>query len=195
MPTLRIRQIAVALALAAFIACSGSGGSGPSQPPPPPQPSFSLSVSPSTLNIPAGSEGSAIVTVVRTGGFTDAITLSLDGPPPGVQGSGLVAANALTGPLSLLVAANVAPQSLDSLRVKGTAGALAQTTTLRLVIVPALPVGQISTDLVQASGGTQRAGAMENTGVALEPTVASTSKDATGTVEVRHGFIPSAKSN
>lgn len=160
-----------------------------------PAPSFSLSVSPAALSIPAGGGGFVTVTVARTGGFSDAVTLSLDGAPAGVVGSGTLAATSQTAQLALLVAREVAPQSLETLRVKGTAGALTQTGTFKLVIAAPLPPGQISADLVQASGGVQRAGTLENTGMAQEPVKAGTAKDAAGTVEVRHGFQPSGRSN
>lgn len=183
---LRILSPGLMLVLAG--ACHGSRNAAPA-------PSFSLSVSPAALSIPAGGGGFATVTVARTGGFGDAITLSLDGAPAGVVGSGALAATAQTAQMALWVAREVAPQSLDLLKVKGTAGTLTRTGTFKLVIAPPLPPGQISADLVQASGGVQRAGTLENTGMAQEPVKAGTAKDAAGTVEVRHGFQPSGRSN
>lgn len=169
-------------------ACHSSHGSAP-------VPSFTMSVSPAAVGIPAGGGGFVTVTIARTGGFADAVNLSLEGAPVGVLGNGTVAASAQTAQLSLLVAREVAPQSLEALRVKGSSGPLTQTGTFKLVIAAPLPPGQISADFVQASGGAQRAGPMENTGLAQEPVKAGTARDASGTVEVRHGFQPSGRTN
>ena len=190
-----VRWLWVGLQCLLFISvlgCHGGGGSGTTAPPPP---SFTLALSPPNLSIPAGGGGYATVTVTRISGFAEAITLSLDGAPTGVVGKGTVAGSARTGQLALLVAPDVAPQSLDTLRVKGTSASLTQTAPFRLVVAPRLPVGQIPVDLVQASGGQQRLGGMENTVVALEPVVAKTSKDALGNTDLRHGFRPSGSHN
>ena len=176
--------------LGTFCGCHGGSGGTSSVP----SPSFTLSVSPASLSIPAGGGGYATVTLTRIGGFDGTVTLALDGAPPGVTGSGTIAAGAGTGQLSLLVDPTMAPQSLDALRLKGTAGSLTQMIAFRLVVAPALPPGQIRADQVQASGGIQRAGNLENAAVAQEPVGAATSKDAGGTTEVRHGFDPSTTS-
>ena len=183
-------RLVVPAALLLLCACHGGRSSSV-----PPAPSFTVSVSPTALSIPAGGGGFATVTIARHNGFAEAVTLSLDGAPAGVLGSGTVTATAQTAQLALLVAREVAPQSLDTLRVKGTAGTLTQSGTFKLVIAAPLPPGQISADLVQASGGVQRAGAIENTGMVQEPVKAGTAKDASGTVEVRHGFNPSGRTN
>jgi hypothetical protein len=169
-------------------ACHGSHGSAPA-------PSFTVSVSPAALSIPAGGGGYATVTITRSGGFGDAVALSLDGAPAGVLGTGTIAASVQTAQLALLVAREVAPQSLDALRVKGTSGGLIQTGSFKLVITAPLPPGQISADLVQATGGVQRGGTMENTGLVQEPVKAGVAKDAGSAVEVRHGFNPSGRPN
>lgn len=135
------------------------------------------------------------MTLTRIGGFDGAVSLALDGAPAGVVGNGTIAASAGTGQLSLLVDATVAPQNLDAIHLKGTAGSLTQMAAFRLVVAPALPPGQIRPDLVQASGVTQRAGSLENAAVAQEALGATTSKDAGGTTEVRHGFDPSTNTH
>jgi hypothetical protein len=46
---------------------------------------FSIaSVAPNPLNIQRGGAGNLGVTITRMGGFTEAITLQLDGPPTGI---------------------------------------------------------------------------------------------------------------
>ncbi len=169
-------------------ACHGGRSSAP-------QAGFSLSVAPAALSIPAGGGGFATVTVTRTGGFTDAVALQLDGAPAGLLASGTVPSAAPTGQLAILVARDLAPQTLEAVRVRGTAAGMTQTGTFSLVVAPPLPVGPASPDLVQANGGVQRSGLLENTGVACEPFKAGISKDPSGTLEARHGFTPSAKTN
>lgn len=169
--------------------CHGSSSN------PAPSPTFSLAVAPAALSIPAGGGGYATVTVTRTGGFGESIALALEGAPVGLQGSGSVPAGAQTAQLALLIGREVAPQTLEALKAKGSAGTQSQTAAFKLVIAAPLPLGQIRPDLVQASGGAQRAGTLENTGLASEPVRAGTAKDASGVLEVRHGFIPSGKSN
>lgn len=156
---------------------------------------LSLSASPPGLSIPAGGGGFATITVSRIGeDVSGPVHLTLEGAPIGVIGDGVIAANAQTGPLAIRVAANVTPQTLDTLTVKGAVGSRTCTAVFRLVITPPLPVGQLSPDLVQASGGTQRGGAYENAAVAQEPAMATTASDST-TQEVRHGFKPAASPN
>ena len=133
--------------------------------------------------------------VSRIGGFRDAVVLSLDGAPAGIVGSGIVASGAMTGQLSLIVASGVAPQTLDAVRLKGTSGGLTQVATFKLVVASALPTGQIRADQVQASGGTQAAGMIVNTSIAMEPVAVVSTKDAAGTTEVRTGFKPNGTPN
>jgi serine protease len=61
---------------------------GCSGPPPPPTPDFSLSISPSSVTVPrAGGIATYTVTITRTGGFADPVTLSVSGLPAGANGS------------------------------------------------------------------------------------------------------------
>ena len=160
-----------------------------------PSPSFTIEVNPAGLAIPAGGGSYATVVVSRIGGFRDAVVLSLDGAPAGIVGSGIVASGAMTGQLSLIVASGVAPQTLDAVRLKGTSGGLTQVATFKLVVASALPTGQIRADQVQASGGTQAAGMIVNTSIAMEPVAVVSTKDAAGTTEVRTGFKPNGTPN
>lgn len=166
--------------------CHDSHGSGVNGTPSFP---FTLSISPSGLNIPAGGWGCAMVTAVRESGFTEDITFSLEGAPEGVVGSGTVASNTQAGQLSLFVASGVAPQDLKDLQVKGTAGSLSRTAPFHLVVAAPLPPGMISPDQVQASGGIQKGGLLENEGVAMEPVTGDVSRNTSA--EIRHGFDPS----
>src|SRR5262249_52961064 len=50
-------------------------------------PDFALSASPASLTINRGASGTSTITVTRTGGFTDAVSLSASGLPAGVTAS------------------------------------------------------------------------------------------------------------
>jgi hypothetical protein len=177
-----LRSLLAGFLLAALCACHLGGSSAA------PPPSFSLAVTPAALTIPAGGGGYLTVTVTRSGGFSEAVSLALEGAPAGVQGTGGIAAGAQTGQVALLTAATLTPQSLDALLVRGRAGALSQSATFKLVIAAPLAAGELSPDRVQAAGAVQRAGTTENASVAMEPTAAATS--AGGNLQVQHGFRP-----
>lgn len=155
-------------------------------------PSFTLAESPASLSIPAGGGGYVTVTVSRHGGFTGAVTLSLEGAPAGVVASGTVPAEGQTGQLALQIDRDVAPQNLEGIRLKGVSDGRTQTAPFLLAVAPPLPVGRIGSDLVQASGGPQRGASLENTPVVQEPVRSTVSKDATEHSQIRHGFEPSA---
>jgi len=131
---------AVLLSAAVTLASCSDGGSGPPPPPPPPAPgSFSLSVTATTpASISQGSSGTATVTVNRTGSFTGAVNLTVDGEPTGVTVvyNAAVASGSTTASLSIDVALSV-PTGTYPLTIRGQAsGQPDQTTTLQLVVVP-----------------------------------------------------------
>jgi hypothetical protein len=97
--------------------------------------------------------------------------------------------------MSVTVASGVAAQTLNALNVTGTAGSLVHTTAWTLTVAPPLPLGELSPDRVQAIGGPQQGGVLVNTALGQEPAKATTAKDASGQMEVRHGFNPSATPN
>jgi hypothetical protein len=65
---------------------------------------YTLSASPSALVIDPGTQGAIVVTIVRTGGFSEAINLSLQGGPTGIVGTASIPGNATTGMLNLSAA-------------------------------------------------------------------------------------------
>jgi|GEM_PF-4451682 len=125
----------------AFTTACGGGDAGTTTPTPTPTPtgSFSLSVSataPTTM-VQTGA-GSAIVTVSRTGSFSGAVSLSVEGAPSGVTvtpSSATVASGATTSTLAIDVSLNV-PAGSYPLTIRGQAtGQSAQSTTLTLTVV------------------------------------------------------------
>lgn len=159
-----------------------------------------IRVTPGSLSIPAGGGGFVTVMVSRSPASPGWLTLpmsfslTLAGAPAGIQGTGTLAAGALTGTLALSVDPSVAPQTLQGLKVVATSlnssPNLALQASLDLTIAPPLPPGQLRVDGVQASGGLQQAGSVVNTPVALEPVAVRQSTDSTGVESVRHGFYP-----
>ncbi len=119
-------------------ACGGGGDTG-TTPTPPLTGGFTLSVSGTTpaAIVQAGS-GSATVTVNRTGTFSGAVSLSIEGAPAGVTvtpSAATVASGATTSALTIDVSLNV-PAGSYPLTIRGQAtGQSAQTTTLTLAVV------------------------------------------------------------
>jgi hypothetical protein len=90
-----------AIMMAAFVSCSGNDdGTGPTG-------SIQVSVSPTAVTIQQGSSGTLTLTLVRAGGFSPAVSVSVEGLPAGITGS--VVPSTLTGTTtSAIVALNVA---------------------------------------------------------------------------------------
>jgi len=70
-------RVASALALITAIGCGGDEETGPTG-------TIQLSASPTTLTLPQGGSGTVTVTLVRGGGFSDPVSVSVTGLPSGV---------------------------------------------------------------------------------------------------------------
>jgi hypothetical protein len=151
---------------------------------------FQLALSPANLSLPAGATGSVTVTLTRTGGFQEAVALSLAPATNGVTTSGSIGVGAGSGILLVQVDSSVPPQSLSTLQVLGTAGTLTRNAPFTLTVATALPRGELRTDQVQASGGHQTSATWSNQSVIQEPVRASVAADASATTRTRHGFDP-----
>ncbi len=167
---------------------SREGGSGPASA----APDFTLAASVDGLQVPAGGSGFAMVSAVRSNGFTGAIELSLVGLPVGVVAIGTIEAGAGSGRLTIDVAGDAAPRTLGSLLLDGQSGALERRVGFGLTIAPPLPASNLSPDQVSASGGVQRNGSLVNIGLVMEPVSHARSTSASGALEVRDGFLPDA---
>lgn len=158
--------------------------------------SFRVEVTPAGLIIPAGGGGFVTVTTARplphVLDYQGALTLSLEGAPAGVRGSGSISADHTSGTLALQVDASVAPGTIRGLRVLASGGGTAAQATFDLTVAPPLPPGQIRTDGVQASGRAQQGGTLANTPVIQEPVAATPAADTAQVVAVRPGFDPNA---
>lgn len=177
------------LLLIAASACGGGGGGATTSPSP--TPSFSVQVSPGSLQIPAGGGGYVTVSIARLNGFTGAIALTGLGFPAGCYATGLVPDGASSLSLPIVVSGSLVPATFGNLQIEGRSGSLVQTAPFSLTIGPPLPLPQLSEDVIAASGGRQGAGSIVNVVVAQEPLRALSAISPSGSVKVRHGFLPS----
>lgn len=99
-----------------LLGCGGGGGSGP-------QPDFALSIPASSLKIRADSSAAVDVVVQRSGGHTAAINLSLEAPPAGVTGTGVIPSGSNSGTLTITAGSAVTLQA-QSLTIRGSDGKL-----------------------------------------------------------------------
>jgi len=180
--------LACSTLLGLLAACGGGGGGG--TPAPPAAADFSLQVTPGSLQIPAGGSGFVTVTLSRLNGFTADVTLSGIGFPSGVVTGGIIPTGVTTLQLPVTVAPEVSPSAYAALSLRGSAGTLSHDTGFSLTVAQALTPSHLRADLVQAAGGRQTGGVMENHSVVREPLPAHTSQDTSGSTQVRHGFLP-----
>ena len=98
------------------------------------KPGFELQLSSETLSIKQGESGSVTISLTKTGGFSSAVVMSLEGNPTGVTENFDPASISDTGTLSLSVVASAAAGS-STLTITGTAGDIVKTATLQLTII------------------------------------------------------------
>lgn len=177
-----------ALALCALMACGGGGGGGGTAPPA--VADFSIQVTPGSVQIPAGGSGFVTVTLARLNGFSATVTISGVSFPAGVVAGGTVSAGVSTLQLPVSVAPEVPPSAYAGLSLRGSAGSLSHDTGFSLTVAQALAPSHLRPDLVQAAGGRQSGGGIENHSVVREALPAQTSQDTSGSTQVRHGFLP-----
>lgn len=182
-----------ALALCSLVilaACGGGGGGSSSTAPAPAQADFSLQVAPGSLQIPAGGSGYLTVTLSRLNGFTSAVSVSGVALPAGVVLSGSVPVGSNTLQLPVSVASGVTPSAYGGLGLRGQAGTISHEAAFSLTVAPPLPPSHLRDDLVQAAGGRQTGGTLENLPVVGEAVPAQTVRDANDTTRLRQGFYP-----
>lgn len=152
---LRIR----AHALAAFLvaACGGGGDGGTTNPPVTP-PGFTVSLSATTLTIEQGATGTINATVTRTGSFSGAVDVSVEGLPSGITATvtpASIGSGATTGSLAVAVGATVAPGSYN-FTVRARATGLSDQTFAASMTVTARPA--ITIALTPATASVPQAG-------------------------------------
>src|ERR671935_2590080 len=102
-------------------------------PPPPPSPDFSIRASPASQAISRGGTASYAVSIAPSGGFTDAVTLSVSGLPIGATASFSPNPTSTTSTLSVRTTTTTKTGTY-TLSISGTAGALMRTTTVTLQV-------------------------------------------------------------
>jgi hypothetical protein len=114
-----------------------------------PPPDFSLVVNPTSLTVRRGESGTAEVQITRTGGFTGAVTLAVEGLPSGVTASFEPQAPTTNTSVLTLTAAAGAAVGNASLTVKGSATGVTgdRTATLSLAVQEAPTQGDFSLSL------------------------------------------------
>lgn len=96
--------------------------------------SFSLTLDPSQVSIFQGGSRSLQLTVNRTGGFSDSVTVQLLNPPAGISAPAVTVASGNTSAtMNVSVGSNAEPGP-KTLTLRGTAGTLTQDTTVTLTV-------------------------------------------------------------
>ena len=135
LPLLRSAWALLAGLVLGLSGCSGGDSTGPGDTTPQPTPAFTLSAAPTSLSVVQGAQGTVTVSVARSGGFTGAVSVAVEGLPGGVTASALsVAGNATSGTLTLSAGAQAAAGSA-TLTLRGTgSGVEARTATVNLSV-------------------------------------------------------------
>jgi hypothetical protein len=174
--------------LALSMACGGGGGGTTAVTPP--AADFAIQVSPASVQIPAGGSAFITVTLSRLNGFTAPVILSGTGLPSGVVVSGTIPSGSGSIQIPVSVAPGVAASTYAGLTVHGQAGTLVHDSAFGLTVAQPLVASHLRDDLVQAPGGRQVGGAIENHSIVREALPAKLIQDTNDTLRVRQGFTP-----
>lgn len=116
-------------------------------------PGFTLTLVPSQLTIQQGASATTLVQMARTGGYTNPVSLSLTGLPPGLNGTFDPPAYLSTNPVLTVGASYNAPVGQHTLTVHATGpNQPERTATLTVEITPANPTGEVTWTFCPASG-------------------------------------------
>lgn len=142
--------------ISAITLLAACGGGGDAITPPPASPDFALAAASAAVSTNAGEQVSTNVSITRTGGFTGAVALVLEGAPAGVIGT--FTPNPATGATSSLGIATttaVTPGTY-TLTVRGTATGVTDrtaTVVLSVAAAPAFALSATNVTVVQGSVG------------------------------------------
>ena len=145
-----------ALCIAMLLSACGGGNSSDKDPggaAPPPASGFSVSVAPATLTVGQGQSAVIEVTVQRTAGFTEPVSVTLSQPPAGVSAGVLVLpASAARGGLAIRLGTERAPGSTLRLDLVASAGGVSHGGTSVLTVVAPQPEAQTAIATALSSG-------------------------------------------
>ncbi len=112
---------------------------------------FTLTAAPASLTLQQGASAPVTVTVARTGGFTDAIAVTVSGLPAGTTTNPLtITSDTNSGPLTIAVG-SATPQSLSHLVIDGVAANGTVSASAQMDLVVRGPPGSL--DSLYGNGG------------------------------------------
>lgn len=115
-----------------------------------PVPGYDLTVTGSPVSVPQGGNGQATVTIARSGGFAGAVTLTVEGAPPGLAVSVSPSPTAGTSATVTVVAAAGLASATYPLTIRGTAAGLPdETTTMQVTVTAVTASGNAVFDFTQ----------------------------------------------
>jgi hypothetical protein len=142
--------------------------------------SISISVNPASITVPAGSLTTFAALFAPTSPQGGTLTWTVSPANGGtVTSAGLYTASGTAG--NYVVAATWTPT------VPGAGTSITGSASV-VVLPPAQLVGELNTNLVQASGGVQVFSVIQNSAVVGQPVPFITSTDSSGNVQSRSGF-------
>ena len=127
----------------------------------PPAPGFSLSASPNSVTVAQGGNGSSMITVTPSGGFSSSVSLTATGQPTGVTinfNPSPVTGGSGTSTMGISVGSTTTPGTY-SVTVTGSSGSTVETTTVSLTVTGTAPGFSISASpttisIARSSSGT-----------------------------------------
>ncbi len=138
-----IHSYHLGLTFLALLAVAGCGGGGTE---PGPNPAISLSVNPTSATVVQGGSTQTTGTLTRSGGFTGAVTFTVEGAPAGVTGSvGNIqtSGGTSTATVTIQVGASVAPGTY-TITVRATGSGVSPATAAFQLTVTAIPSFSLS---------------------------------------------------
>lgn len=146
-----------------------------------PTPAIALTAGSTALSVVQGASGTVPITITRSNGFADGVTLAVSGLPTGVTGTfapATIAAGATTSTLTLAVAANAAAGTTPITITASGTGVTAQTATVNLTVTAAaspaisLTANPAAVNVVAGATATTSIGIARTGGFAGEVTLA-----------------------
>lgn len=146
-----------------------------------PTPAIALTAGSTALSVVQGASGTVPITITRSNGFADGVTLAVSGLPTGVTGSfapATIAAGSTTSTLTLNVAANAAAATTPITITASGTGVTAQTATVNLTVTAAaspaisLTANPAAVNVVSGATATTSIGIARTGGFAGEVTLA-----------------------